>query len=213
MVLLTMVTIPAGILRIQFFPEVEGDVVSANLEMPEGTPASRTQEVAERIRLAGERVVAELQQFEGVFQIKTDRDPGLTEIQLGLKPAADALGLTLDDLARQARSAFFGEEALRVQRGREDVRVYVRLPESERDAIADVEELRTRSPQGGQVPLSSVAQVSFGRSPTAIQRKDGQRILWVTARVNPEIVSGPEVNQVLRAEILPRLAAEDFRLS
>jgi multidrug efflux pump subunit AcrB len=123
------------------------------------------------------------------------------------------LGLTLDDLARQARSAFFGEEALRVQRGREDVRVYVRLPESERDAISDVEEYRVRPPQGGEVPLSSVADVSIGQSPTTIRRKNGQRILSVTARVNPEIVSGQEVNQALRAGILPQLVAEDIRLS
>jgi multidrug efflux pump subunit AcrB len=326
LLILTVATIPSGILRIQFFPEVEGDLISANLEMPEGTPAERTMLVAEKIRLAGERVAAsfegerdpdapdlvqgiyqvigsrpagggprggggagalsgniagiqiqlldaeirdvssaeferrwreelgpipeakaltfassifgagapvavelshpdpvqldrfgervaaELRQFEGVFEIETDRDAGLTEIQLGLKPQARILGLTLDDLARQARSAFFGEEALRVQRGREDVRVYVRLPETERDAIADLEEFRVRPPRGGEVPLSSVADVSFGKSPTTIRRKNGQRILSVTARVDPQVVSGQEVNQALRANVLPALAAEDFRL-
>jgi multidrug efflux pump subunit AcrB len=327
LVILTVATIPAGILRIQFFPEVEGDLISVNLEMPEGTPSERTFEVAERIRLAGEKVaaefeanreseapplvqgiyqvigsrpagggpaggggasalagnvagiqfqlldveirdvsaadferrwreelgpmeeaksvtfassifgagapvsvelahpdpeilniygerlVAELAQFDGVFEIQTDRDAGLTEVQLTLKPQARSLGLTLDDLARQARSAFFGEEALRVQRGREDVRVYVRLPEGERNAIADVEEYRVRPPQGGEVPLRSVADVSFGQSPTTISRKDGQRILTVTARVDPQVVTGQEVNQALRAGILPQFVAEDFRLS
>ena len=167
----------------------------------------------DQLELYGQRVVEELRQFEGVFEIETDRSRGLAEVQLALKPAARTLGLTLDDVARQVRSAFFGQEALRVQRGREDVRVYVRVPEAERDAIGDVEEFRVRGPQGGEVPLRAVADVSFGQSPTSIRRKNGQRIMTVTARVNPAVVTGQEVTQALRAGIMPQLAGEDFRLS
>ena len=85
MVILTVATIPAGILRIQFFPDVEGDVVSANLEMPEGTPAARTLEVAERIRLAGERVAGEFEAqrdpeepklVQGIYQVVGSRPGG-----------------------------------------------------------------------------------------------------------------------------------------
>ena len=71
--------------------------------------------------------------------MQSDHDAGLQEIEIELRPEGRTLGVTLDGLARQVRSAFFGDEALRVQRGREDVRVYVRLPEEERNAIADVE--------------------------------------------------------------------------
>jgi multidrug efflux pump subunit AcrB len=318
--------VPAGILRVEFFPQVEGDNVVASLEMPEGTPASRTLEVTNRIREAGERVAArleeerpddapplvegiyqvvgqppqdggpggsgpssqpqgnisnvdikllaaeerdlssqrferlwreevgplpevrslsfnssligfgeavavelshpdpvrlrsigdqlmeELSRFEGVYDIQADQDQGLREIQLRLKPAARTLGLTLDDLARQVRAAFFGEEALRIQRGREDVRVYVRLPERQRDAIDDVERYRIRTPDGGEVPLRQVADVSFGTSPTTIQRKDGQRVLTVTAEVDPGVVTGQEVNAQLEAEVLPVLRSEAPRL-
>jgi multidrug efflux pump subunit AcrB len=115
-------------------------------------------------------------------------------------------------VARQIRAAFFGVEALRVQRGREDVRVYVRLPEAERDAIADVANYMIRTPTGGQVMLSRVADVSFGRSPTTIRRKEGQRILTITGDVDPAVVTGQVATNELETVIMPPLAAGDTRL-
>ena len=153
--------------------------------------------------------MARLGTLAGVFDIQADQDQGLREIQLDLRPEARTLGLTLDNLARQVRSAFFGSEALRVQRGREDMRVYVRLPEDERDAIADVESYRIRTPAGGEVPLGRVASVTFGSSPTTIQRKDGQRVLTVTADVNTSVVTGDEVTTLLGGSIMPELAVRN----
>jgi multidrug efflux pump subunit AcrB len=167
----------------------------------------------EELERVGTRLVGELEEFEGVYDIQTDQDRGLRELQLTLLPAGRVLGLTLDDVARQVRSAFFGNEALRVQRGREDVRVYVRLPENERDAIADVERYRIRTPEGGEVPLVRVADVSFGLSPTTINRRDGKRVLTVTARTDPEVVTGQEVSDELRAGVLPELRSEEPRLT
>ncbi|MFV2007338.1 MAG: efflux RND transporter permease subunit [Longimicrobiales bacterium] len=166
----------------------------------------------ERLEAAGRRVVAELESLAGVFDVKTDQDQGLREIQLRLKPEAHSLGLTLDNVARQVRAAFFGDEALRVQRGREDMRVYVRLPESERNAIADVEDYIVRTPGGGEVTLSRVASVSFGKSPTTIRREGGRRILTVTADVDPAVLTGQDATGELENVIIPRLAAEDARL-
>ena len=157
--------------------------------------------------------MARLQEYAGVFDIQADQDQGLREIQLDLLPEARTLGLTLDNLARQVRSAFFGNEALRVQRGREEMRVYVRLPEEERNAIADVETYQVRTPAGGEVPLGRVASVRFGNSPTTIRRKDGQRVLTVTADVNTAIVTGDEVTNQLETSVLPALAAGSPGLS
>jgi len=157
-------------------------------------------------------VLESLREFEGVFDIRSDESTGLREIQLQLKPAARTLGLTLDDVARQVRSAFFGDEALRIQRGREDVRVYVRLPERERDAIADVQSYRIRTASGGEVPLAQVAEVSFGTSPTSIQRRDGRRVLTVTARVDSDVTSAGDVNEALEAGILSELIRQNSQL-
>ncbi len=156
----------------------------------------------------GDAVVVGLREFEGIFDVQSDHAAGLQEIQLELRPEARSLGLTLDGLARQVRSAFFGDEALRVQRGREDIRVYVRLPADERDAIADVEGYLVRTPAGAEVPLTRVASARFGTSASSIRRKDGQRVLTVTADVDPAIITGGEATGVLVSTILPELANE-----
>ena len=163
----------------------------------------------ERLVPIGDTLMVRLRELAGVFDIRADQDRGLREIQLDLLPEAHTLGFTLDYLARQVRSAFFGSETLRVQRGREETRVYVRLPEEERNAIADVENYLVVTPSGGGVPLGRVASVRLGSSPTTIRRKDGHRILTVTADVNTAIVTGDEVTYLLESSILPELVARD----
>jgi multidrug efflux pump subunit AcrB len=157
----------------------------------------------EALEAASGEVMDRLAQFGGVFDIQSDLSEGTTEIQLELTDEARTLGLSLADVAGQVRAAFFGDQALRVQRGREDVRVYVRLPEDERDAISDVEDVRIITPQGAAIPLERVASVSFGTSPAAINRKDGSRVATVTADVDPAVVTGQEVTGRLEGEVLP----------
>jgi len=305
--------IPAGIIKVGFFPSIESDIVTASLEMPAGTTIDRTAAIIERIERAGreevakfnapdevngmnsaigegprdqgpnfsgsssssnvgyvqislepgtdrvisvkaledawrdavgpvpeaeslvfsadlfsvgapvsvelsdpdfeiveqasDRLMQELAKFNGVFDIETDQDAGLQEIQLRLKPSARSLGVSLQDVAFQVRAAFFGDEALRVQRGREDVRVYVRLPEDERNSIADVERFRVRVP-GGEVALSAIADVEFGEAPSVIRRTDGRRITSVTADLDTDIVTGQEIAQRVTDDIMPRLQAD-----
>ena len=322
LVILAVALVPAGIIRVHFMPAMEADLVTATLEMPEGTPVRRTFEMAGLVESAGHRAVAQLsggrpasagsllegvivtvgqqarqiqpiragpeadpraniavvelklvtaefrevsatdvQQawreelgplpearaltiaaelldfgfpvhvelshpdperlawaadslmerlrgFEGVLDVRTNQDQGLTEVQLDLRPEARTLGLTLDDLARQVRSAFFGDEALRVQRGREEVRVHVRLPEEERNSISDVERYLVRAgPTGAEVPLGRVATIRLDRSPATIWRTDGERVITVTADVDRDVASGDDVTQQLRADVLLALAA------
>ena len=89
----------------------------------------------------------------GVFDISDSFRAGKQELKLDILPAAQALGLTLDDLSKQVRQAFYGEEAQRIQRGRDDIRVMVRYPEEARRSLSDLEDLRIRTPDGGEVPL------------------------------------------------------------
>ena len=140
-------------------------------------------------------------------------DPGVREIQLELLPEARTLGLTLESLAWQTRAAFFGTEALKVQRDREEVRVYVRLPEDERDSITDIEEYLIRTPNGAEVPLSQVARLGSEHSSAMVRRKDGQRVVTVTADVDDTVISGNEANQFLAESILATLVAEDPELT
>lgn len=134
-----------------------------------------------RLTAVADTVAALLRGWPGIFDVRSDQDHGVREIQLDLKPEAGTLGLTLDDLARQVRAAFFGEEVVRLQRGREEIRVYARLPEHERNAIADLETYKVRTPARGSVHLGQVATVRFGNSPIVIRRQDGSRVATVTA--------------------------------
>ena len=161
----------------------------------------------ERLARIADSVVAGLHGVEGVYDIRSDHAPGIPEVQLEMRPEARTLGLTLQDLAGQVRAAFFGAEAVRVQRGREEVRVYVRLPEEERSSITDIEGYLIRTPGGGEVPIISAAALSQGVSPSALRRRDGQRVVTVTADVDASVISSDEANDILAGSILADLAA------
>ncbi len=174
-----------------------GNPVEAVLSHPE----------PERLAQMANAVVDGLRGVGGVYDIRSDHTPGIPEVQLELRPEARTLGLTLEELAWQTRAAFFGTRAVRVQRGREEVRVYVRLPLEERNSITDVERYLLRTPSGEEVPVASVASLKAGVSPPAIRRKDGQRVVTVTADVDTTVISGDEANNILENSILADLTA------
>ncbi len=147
----------------------------------------------------------ELRRLGGVFDVATDQQVGRQQATLALRPIARTFGLSLESVARQVRGAFFGAEALRVQRDREEVRVYVRLPEDERNAVGDLEAFRVRTPDGGFVPLGEVAEIRLGVGPTAINRRDGFRIVTVSADLDIAQTSAADVNAYLAGQFMPGL--------
>lgn len=153
------------------------------------------------------QIMQKLSQINGVLDIESDQDSGMQEIELRLKPGARTFGVTLQDVASQVRAAFFGAEAVRVQRGREDVRVYVRLPEGERNSIVDVERFWVRV-AGGFVPLSSLADAQFTEAPSQINRRDGRRVVTISGDVDESIISGQEVTGLLDNEILSGILSD-----
>ncbi len=160
---------------------------------------------ADKLERSVDAVRDSLDRFAGVFDIKSDQDQGKREVELGLKPAARSLGLTLNDLAGQVRAAFFGAESYRLQRGQNEVRVYTRLPDDERNAIADLNEYRIRTPAGADVPLEEVATVALDYAPSQINRQDGRRVITLTADVDPAVTTGNEVTGALNDRVLPNI--------
>ncbi len=160
------------------------------------------------LNAAVERAKAELAGFAGVYDILDDQEQGKREVKLALKPLAQTMGVSLDDLARQVRGAYFGDEALRIQRGRDEVKVMVRLPESERDALADLQNLRIRTAGGAQIPLAEVAEASIGYGTSSIQRRDRRRVVTVSADIDPETTSAQDVVAALNTTVVPRLEAD-----
>lgn len=133
---------------------------------------------------ASERIQARLGEFDGLHDIDDDLIPGKRELRINLKPAARALGLTLDDLARQVRFGFYGGEAVRLQRGRDQVAVRVRYPETERRSLTDLENLRITLPRGGVAPFLEVADVDWGRGHAFVMHQDGKRRVRVVADID-----------------------------
>jgi len=129
------------------------------------------------------KVKERLRTYPTVFEIADSLSDGKEELQIELTLQGKALGLTRVEISRQVRRAFFGAEVQRIQRGRDDVRVMVRLPIKERSAIADLENILISTPSGGNVPLSHVAKLIAGQSPSAINRIDLYRTVNVTADV------------------------------
>ncbi len=159
------------------------------------------QEAAERLKLA-------LAEYAGVFDITDSFRAGKREIKLGVKPAAEAYGVSRADLARQVRQAFYGEEAQRIQRGRDDVRIMVRFPEEERRSLGDLENMRIRTPSGGEVPFPVVAEVEMGRGFSSIRRVDQRRALNVTADVDASIGNAGEILGSVGSDVLPGILAD-----
>tara|TARA_B100001123_G_scaffold26623_2_gene28676 strand:+ start:1066 stop:4287 length:3222 start_codon:yes stop_codon:yes gene_type:complete len=155
------------------------------------------------LRAAADDVKRELLNFAGVYEITDSFRAGKEELKLGIKPAAEGLGLSLQDLGRQVRQAFYGEEAQRIQRGRDDVRVMVRYPRDERRSIGDLENMRIRTPDGGEVPFGQVAIVEPGRGFASIARVDRNRAVNVTAAVDASVTSSNQVINELETRILP----------
>ena len=170
----------------------------------------------DELREAAEGIKSELSKFQGVFDISDSWRTGKQEIQLDLLPEARNLGLTLNDLATQVRAAFYGSEAQRVARGKDDVRVMVRFPETERKSISNLEDMYIRTPDGSQVPFYSVADFSIGRGYSAINRRDGQRNVHVSADIDRDQVAPEEVSAALRTDVMPGFQARypdiDFQL-
>ncbi|MEE2664145.1 MAG: efflux RND transporter permease subunit [Myxococcota bacterium] len=163
---------------------------------------------ADDLRAAATRLKQELATYAGVSEINDSFSEGKQEIKLSILPAAETLGLTLDDLARQVRQAFYGAEAQRIQRGRDDIRVMIRYPLDQRRALADLDSLRIRTPTGGEVPFYMVARVELGRGFSTIRRANRKRVINVTAELDETQASAGEVIADLQAEFLPTLAAD-----
>ena len=161
----------------------------------------------ERLRAAADDVKAQLGAYTGVYGITDSFRAGKREMKLGIKPSAETLGLTLEDLGRQVRQAFYGEEAQRIQRGRDDIRVMVRYPADHRRSLGNLENMRIRTPDGGEVPFGQVAVVEPGRGFASIKRVDRNRAVNVTAAVNETVTSGGEVIADLQTRILPEVMA------
>ncbi|MBC6995387.1 efflux RND transporter permease subunit [Neolewinella lacunae] len=293
--------VQGGFVKTTFFPIIEGDDVAITLQLPAGTPESKTKEVLDRIVLAAEKVnrrmsdetyngekelveriqttvgptayqgsinvalipgeerepitqrevtnairaavgpvdeaevlsfgggsffgkpvsvslvgsnideleaatadlKAELEQMTELTDVVDNNQEGLREMNISLKEKARYLGLDLQDIVGQVRSAFFGTEAQRLQRGEDEVRVWLRYGEDSRRSIYDLQNMRIRLPDGSEYPLSEIADLEPQRGVIAINHVNGKREVKIDADVSDNSVSVTDVNGKVQGVILP----------
>lgn len=167
------------------------------------------------LREIGEQVKDRLSTYPGVFDVTDSFESGKEQITLALKPQAELLGLSLEDLARQVRQAYFGFEVQRIQRGRDDVRVYVRYPREERASLESLEQMRIRTAAGTEVPFSEVADAKFGRSFSKITRIDRNRVVEILADVDKKNTDVEAIKAdlgVFLSELVPQYPGVRFSL-
>jgi multidrug efflux pump subunit AcrB len=171
----------------------------------------------DQLQAAAAELERRVKGYEGVYDVRNSYEGGLKELQLEIKPQAEVLGLSQQNLARQVRQAFFGEEVQRIQRGQDDVRVMVRYPREQRTSEGYLESMRIRAPDGSEVPFGSVADVTISSSPSVIRRYDQQRAISVTGRVDKEIAEPGRIAAELRGRYLPEILngypSVDYRVS
>ncbi|MFU8831775.1 MAG: efflux RND transporter permease subunit [Wenzhouxiangella sp.] len=161
-----------------------------------------------QLESAANALEAAIRTFEGTYDIRNSFEGGIRELQMTIRPEAEVLGLTQQDLARQVRQAFFGEEVQRIQRGQDDVRVMVRYPREQRQSQGYLEEMRIRTPNGEEVPFRAVARLEMGTSPSTIRRYNRERSISVTARIDKDLSEPGAITRELMSETLPAIIEE-----
>jgi len=157
------------------------------------------------LETAAAELAEELKQYAGVKDIDDGFSQGKPQFDLAVKPEARVHGVTAAEMGRQLRDAFYGSRAFRQQRGREEIWIMIRLPENERQSEADIDNFLVRTPGGGEIPLAEAAVIERNRAYTEIRRRNGRRVVDVTADVENQIANANEVLAEVEAKILPDL--------
>lgn len=153
---------------------------------------------------AGQELAEVLSGYAIVKDINDGFSPGKEQLDFRMRPEGLSLGLSAKEVALQVRDAYDGAEVLQQQRGRNEVTVTVRRPKNERVSEYNLEEMILRSSSGIEVPLREAVDIERGRAYTSIDRRDGRRVISVTADVKPADQAG-QIKTALQAETLPQL--------
>ncbi len=161
----------------------------------------------ESLEAAVEECKQELKSFDGVFDVDDDARPGKWEMQLTVKDAARSMGVPLQQLAGTVRAAYYGEEVMRLQRGRHEVKLMVRYPEQERRSLAAWDDIRIDTGDGSQRPITELADINIVRGYSEINRVNQRRSITITADVDEAQANAAETVADLKANFMPGLLA------
>lgn len=160
------------------------------------------------LEIAVQKCVDQLEKYPGVHDVTAGGRPGKWEYRLKIKDEAKAMGVSLAELSSTVRAAYYGEEAMRLQRGRHEVELRVRYPQEQRESLADFDEIRVLDPAGNERPLTELADIETERSYSAIHRLDQMRSITITADVDEKVANAFQVTADFQNTMMPQLAAQ-----
>jgi len=158
-----------------------------------------------QLEFAADELKQEIAKYPGTFDITDNFRPGKMEKRIHIKKGAKSLGITMADIATQIRQAYYGDEVLKIQRGKDDIKVMVRYSQKERESEASIDELRIRTRDGREIPLNQVADIEMKRGYSTIQRVDRKRIITVISDINEDIANAREIVEDLKMNYLDTL--------
>ena len=168
---------------------------------------------AETLLTIVERLEKEIAAIEGVSEVELSAEDGKRQFEYRLNEVGIAAGLTESDLAQAVRQTYFGQQVDLLQRGTDEVEVYVRYPEDERRSLADLIQLQIKLPNGEEATLPTIATITESRSEASIERVDGRRIISITADVDEAVTTPNDANSVITTDLLPALMRDYPALS
>jgi hydrophobic/amphiphilic exporter-1 (mainly G- bacteria), HAE1 family len=172
--------------------------------------AAANPEAVAQLEDAVERCKEWLAQYPGVIDIDDDSRPGKWEYQIKVKPRAEAMGVSLADLAGTIRASYYGEEVMRLQRGRHEVKLMVRYPQDERRTLATLADIRVTGPDGVKRPIRELADVSVVRGYSEINRLGQKRSITVTADIDvaTSSLTSSQITADMEKRLMPGLLAD-----
>ncbi|MEQ9425540.1 MAG: efflux RND transporter permease subunit [Cyclobacteriaceae bacterium] len=194
--------------RIGLVPEAEQFTIGATNYWGAPVSVSLKSRSIDDLEVAKEELKASLERLPDLKDVQDNASVGQREIKLELKPLAYFLGLTHQEITKQIRQGFFGEEIQRLQDGTDEVRVWVRYPEDDRINVAQLESMKIRMPDGAQYPLAELADYELERGVIKINHFNGKREIRVEAEMADVKTPVPPIIEKVQKEILPPLLAK-----
>lgn len=184
-------------------------------ESPRGGPGGKAVEFkllasgesVEELEAAVEETKMRLAEYPGIYDVSDDSNPGKFEFRIRIREKAIAMGITLAQLAETVRASYYGDEVMRLQRGRHEVKLMVRYPDEERKSLASFDEIRIRTEEGKEYPITELAEVTVQRGDSEINRVDQMRSITITADLNEAVpgANSRETVKDLRESFMPGL--------
>ncbi|MEO0972403.1 MAG: efflux RND transporter permease subunit, partial [Pseudomonadota bacterium] len=189
-----------GVRTVQF---TNGNVIGG------GQPLSfkLTGDNIDTIEAAADELANVLRSYAGIFDLRNSASAAGDEIELAVKPGAEALGITLNALGTQVRQSFYGEEVQRIQRGKDELKVMLRYPQEDRRSIDNLQTMLVTTPDGDRVPFTDVAEVRYGNAYASIERQDGKRTVTVSADIDTTVAEPREVIADINENYIPQILA------